>query len=110
MTKEKGWTVKHDKYGTWFISRDAVRKDYKRYLEQFNDVIPDSFAGADIDTWFNEQIGWCEVHAYGKQLERPDMQAWENIFYKQMKSDTDSPEDEPYPEDLMKYSRNIESK
>ncbi len=91
--KEKGWTVKHQKYGTWFISRDSVIIDYKKYLEHFDEDIPEEIDEACIDTWFYEQISWYEVHFYGRQLERPDMQVWENYFLKQMKNDTDVPDE-----------------
>ena len=91
--KEKGWIVKHQKYGTWFISRESVIKDYVKYLEHFDEEIPVSFSDDCIEVWFNEQVSWIEVSFYGKQLERPDMQAWENHFRKQMKKDTDWIED-----------------
>lgn len=91
--KEKGWVVKHQKYGTWFISRESVILDYKKYLEHFDEEIPDEIDDDVIETWFAEQISWYEIKFYGKQLERPDMQEWENFFLKQMKSDTDIPDD-----------------
>ena len=85
---KNGWKLQHPKYGVWFISRASVAKDWKKDQAQaYPDQKPREPIDQEIDTWFDEQISWCEVAAYGKQLKRPDMDAWEKEWLIKMRSD-----------------------
>lgn len=90
-TLGKGWILTHDKYGTWFLPRQAVIEDWKRYMEEFDwDGLAAREPNEDeIETWFTEQTSWIEVKAYGKLLEKPDMNKWFEHFMNQMSHDTD---------------------
>lgn len=89
MTKQKGWTLQHPKYGKWFLPYEAVVEDWKKDYREYYKKEPEEPDESTIQTWYHEQFGWCEVYHYGKQLEKPDMQAWEIFFLSQMKKDTD---------------------
>lgn len=88
MSEVPGWIVQHPKYGKWFISRAAVIADWKRDHAQAYPDEPEREPTADeVETWWNEQITWLEVAANGKQLERPDMAAWEALWLQRMADD-----------------------
>ena len=91
---QRGWLCKHDQYGTWFLSFDAVKADK---LEALKDMEKDAsklcLSDADVESWFYEQCGWVDVAARGVQLEKPDMAAWEKQFYESMREDGDGVED-----------------
>lgn len=81
---EDGWLCTSEDYGKWFISRKAVIEDWtKDQLDAYGSV-PDKINDQDIDTWFGEQVGWCEIARYGVQLEEPA-----HNYMAAMKCDTD---------------------
>lgn len=86
---EPGWICSNQEYGTWFISRYLVIKDWQRDQLEYYGREATEIDGDEIETWFNEQISWVEVAHYGIQLKRPDMIAIEKSFYDVMKRDTD---------------------
>lgn len=92
MEKKAGWICKHPQYGTWFISRQAVINDWKEDHRQYHGREGEP-TKEDIESWFNEQTSWVEISAYGEQLERPDMVAYEKKLLDQMRQDTDWSED-----------------
>lgn len=84
---QEGWICKNGKYGTWFLSKEAVIKDWKNHQAYHGNTQVEPM-DESIDSWFNEQISWIEVSAYGKQLEEADMKAWERIWLEEMKYNT----------------------
>lgn len=86
---KEGWICKNGKYGTWFISKQAVIDDWKTANKRAGIVVSEELNESEVLTWFNEQISWVEVAAYGKQVEVADMKAWERVFLSDMKEDTD---------------------
>ena len=88
--KEKGWTVEHPKYGTWFISRQSVIDDWKQDRAQAypGEPVNEPDKGT-VEIWFNEQISWIEVSKYGKQVARPDMDAFEKQWLESMMRNAD---------------------
>ena len=85
-----GWTVQHPKYGKWFISRAAVIADWKQdYAQAYPDEPEREPTADEVETWWNEQTTWIEVAANGRQLERPNMAAWEAAWLMNMKEDAD---------------------
>lgn len=90
-TGERGWVCKHDMYGVWFLSFDAVKAERMEALKHENE--PPQMADSDVETWFHQQCGWVEVAARGVQLEKPDMAAWEQRFYSTMREDGERVED-----------------
>lgn len=87
--KEPGWICTHPDYGTWFISRASVAKDWARDQKDYYGTEHPAADDEAIETWLHEQIGWMEVAAYGKQLIKPDMSAFERRLMQQMARDTD---------------------
>ena len=87
---EPGWTVRHPRYGVWFLSRAAVAADWKQDRKQAlpNEAEREPLAD-EIETWWNEQTSWIEVRARGVQLERPDMAAIEQAFLREMSGNSD---------------------
>lgn len=86
-----GWTVTDPKYGVWFITKAAVIADWKQDREQAYPGEPVPAPDEEtIETWFNEQISWIEVHRDGVQIAGPDMQAWEQRFYEEMRRNSNS--------------------
>ena len=85
-----GWRIAHPRYGVWFIARDAVAADWAQdYAQAYPGKPVPKPSAESIDTWFAEQIGWCEVKVYGVQLERPKMLDFEKSFQESMSRDTD---------------------
>lgn len=85
-----GWRLVHPRYGVWFIARDAVAADWAQdYAQAYPGKPVPKPSKESIDTWFAEQIGWCEVKVYGVQLERPKMFDFEKSFQESMSRDTD---------------------
>lgn len=85
-----GWAVENSKYGKWFISRDAVIVNWKQdQAKAYPDKPVKEPCDAVIEVWFNEQITWIEVSAYGKQLERPNMGAVEAAWLREMAGNSD---------------------
>lgn len=90
---ELGWTCTHPKYGTWFISRAAIIADWKQdhkqaypneaEYEPCNDV---------VEIWRTEQTSWVEIHAYGRQIKRPNLSAHEVAWLQAMSRDVDLPD------------------
>ena len=82
--KEVGWICKHPEYGSWFISRSAVIADWKQDHKAAygEDAEPNK---VDIESWFNDQTSWIEISKFGTQIERPDMEAFEEEWLRQMK-------------------------
>ena len=90
MSELLGWTVQHPKYGKWFIPRAAVIADWKQDHAQAYPDEPEREPTTDeVEVWWNEQTTWIEIAANGKQLERPDMAAWEAAWILDMKEDAD---------------------
>lgn len=88
MSELLGWTVQHARYGKWFIPRSAVIADWKQDRAQAYPDEPEREPTSDeVETWWNEQTTWLEVAANGKQLERPDMAAWETLWLQHMADD-----------------------
>lgn len=89
----RGWVCEHDRYGTWFISREAVIEDWKQDRKQaYPDAAECEPHHQAVQTWFNEQISWIEIHLSGVQLKRPDVAAHEAGWLFAMSRDTDGPQ------------------
>lgn len=90
LTTTPGWEVSHPQYGKWFISRQAVIDDWKQDQAQaYPENAPREPEDDEVETWFAEQTSWIEVHAFGVQLERPDMAAVEAAWLRGMARDAD---------------------
>jgi hypothetical protein len=64
-----GFRVKHPLYGIWHISYEAVEKSYRDFLIEQGDT-DIKIEKDDVNTWFNENILWCDVLCLGKQVDR----------------------------------------
>ena len=88
-----GWVMTHPRYGKWFMPRTGVIADWKAdHAEAYpGEPVPEP-TNETIETWLSEQISWIEVAHYGRQLERPDMAAWEAAWLLDMQRNADSPD------------------
>lgn len=50
---------------TWNIPLSLVKLDYKMYLKECGDPIPDEIDDSTLQTWINEQISYWEIMEYG---------------------------------------------
>jgi hypothetical protein len=50
---------------TWVVPMIYVGVDYKQYLAEFGETIPDTIDEKCLVTWFNEQFSWHEIKVYG---------------------------------------------
>ena len=81
---QDGWICESEDYGKWFISRKAVIEDWTKDQLNAYGSAPDEIDEQNIDTWFDEQIGWSEIARYGVQLNEPIVD-----YMTAMKRDTD---------------------
>ena len=89
----ESWACSHPEYGTWVISKASVIADWKfDHRQAYPSNAEREPCEEEIQTWLNEQISWCEISHYGKQIQKPDFAAIEKLWLANMALDVDLPE------------------
>lgn len=89
---QTGWVCADERYGIWFVSRDAVKASLKKHLvEELGDCDREPTDG-EVVYWFRERFAWSDIVACGMQLQRADMSVFEKRFLEAAKSDNSAPE------------------
>lgn len=89
---QTGWVCADERYGIWFVSRDAVKASIRKPLVEKVGIEDREPSDDEVVYWFREHFTWSDIVARGVQLQRADMSVFEKRFLEAAKSDNSAPE------------------